>query len=143
MARAGIAAALAAGMAATGALGTAVAPARADPVGPDRPVCELSRVDRAKASPRLCLSCHDGSVSALAIGWMNMPGSSFGHPVGVSYLDALARDPAGYAGTLPPEVPLVDGKVACTTCHDGAARNPARVVELPGGANLCLACHRK
>jgi hypothetical protein len=38
-----------------------------------------------------------------------------------------------------PDVPLVDGKVACTSCHDGASPHPKRAVD---PANLCAACHR-
>jgi predicted CXXCH cytochrome family protein len=115
--------------------------ARADPMR-EPSVCALYRVDRARASSRECVSCHDGSIST-PVFRMNMPGKDFGHPVGVEYQAAWTRDPGGYSGALPREVPLVDGKVACTSCHDGAARNPSRIVELRRGRDLCTACHRK
>jgi hypothetical protein len=63
------------------------------------------------------------------------------HPVAVDYAAAAARRPDSYEppGRIPAAVPLVDGKVECTTCHDGRSASAHRVVEY---ATLCTACHR-
>jgi predicted CXXCH cytochrome family protein len=69
-------------------------------------------------------------------------GASFGpsHPVEVDYSGARARAPERYVPEtmLPPDVPLVDGKVACTSCHDGAATTRGKAI---APARLCFACH--
>jgi predicted CXXCH cytochrome family protein len=63
------------------------------------------------------------------------------HPVGIDYAAAASSDPERFASIsqLPPEVALVDGKVECTSCHDGAS---SRRFKLAGGKELCLGCHR-
>jgi predicted CXXCH cytochrome family protein len=63
------------------------------------------------------------------------------HPVEVDYGQAAARQPGRYAPpeSLPKDVPLVQGRIECTTCHDPAAPTVMRVVEQP---RLCFACHR-
>jgi len=118
--------------------------ARADPFGPaDEPDdgapdggCELSRADRAHTPARRCASCHDGTVADDAV----TPGRN--HPVGIDYAAARQRQPDQYSAALPPEVPLVDGRIACTTCHDGASQARGRIASPRGVASLCLACHR-
>jgi predicted CXXCH cytochrome family protein len=64
-----------------------------------------------------------------------------GHPVDVDYPSFAAEHPDQYqpASRLPPEVPLVRGRIQCTTCHDGASRDPRWVVEVK---DLCLRCHK-
>lgn len=103
-------------------------------------VCELTRVDRAHTPSARCVACHDGSAGvAMATG---PAGDGHGnHPVEVDYAASAARDPERYvpAAMVRPDVPLVDGKVACTSCHDGASPHPRRAVD---PANLCAACHR-
>ena len=100
--------------------------------------CELARVDRARTPARACLSCHDGSVAASSI-----PAPTLGtsHPVGIDYAAARARAPDRYAAALPADLPLVDGRIACTTCHDGAATDRYRLAR-PATGPLCLACHQ-
>jgi predicted CXXCH cytochrome family protein len=68
-------------------------------------------------------------------------GSGASHPVGIAYAAVAAQQPARYhpPASLPRDVPLVDGRIECTTCHDGALTTPAQVKEQP---QLCLACHR-
>jgi hypothetical protein len=114
-------------MALAAALGAAAA-AR----GGDGAPCELARADRARTSSASCLACHDGAA-----------GRELGpsHPVEVDYGSAAAREPDRYvpAALLRADVPLVDGKVSCTSCHDGASPHAKRAVD-PG--RLCLACHQ-
>ncbi len=104
--------------------------------------CTLPRVDRATTTSHACVACHDGSVGP-DIGFQMRAGGGGGmsHPVTVEYGVAAARSPAQYApaSALPREVPLVNGRVECTSCHDGASAAPKHVVEV---AQLCNACHR-
>ncbi len=103
-------------------------------------VCELQGADRATTSSARCLGCHDGSVAA-AIELDTRPGGiGASHPVEVDYAQAAARQPRRYhpAATLPREVPLVNGKVTCTSCHDGASPDPKHVAI---GSRLCKSCH--
>ncbi len=96
-------------------------------------VCTLAIADRAHTPSSRCLACHDGSAARSL-------GAS--HPVEVSYVAAATTAGAtALPSAPPPELPLVEGRVACTTCHDGRAPLPARTA-LPGDG-LCYACHRK
>lgn len=107
----------------------------------EREPCELSRVHRATTPSRTCMACHDGSAGQ-GIGFQMRPGGhGMSHPVAVEYGLAAAARPGQYqpAGALPVEVPLVRGRVECTSCHDGASKDPKRVVAV---RDLCLACHR-
>ena len=103
--------------------------------------CELSRVDRARTTSLSCMTCHDGSAGKAVPFQMRGDGAGMSHPVEIDYAAAAARQPGKYepASSLPYQVPLVAGKVQCTTCHDGASRDPMRVVEI---RDLCIACHR-
>lgn len=95
------------------------------------------------------MTCHDGSAGPSvpfkprAVRF-KIRGDDRGisHPVEINYAAVAAAHPGQYqpAALLPPEVPLVGGRIECTTCHDGAARGPKRVVAVH---DLCLSCHRK
>jgi len=63
------------------------------------------------------------------------------HPVSIDYDLAAGSHPGAYvpAAALPREIPLVNGRVECTTCHDGASATPKHVVD---EMQLCTACHR-
>ena len=106
--------------------------------------CELARVsDRSKVSSLRCMACHDGSTGAgneFVMGRVGR-GQSMSHPVEVEYGPARMRDGEHYVpeNSLPPDVPLVDGRVACTSCHDPASRLAKHVVD---PVRLCYACHR-
>lgn len=105
-----------------------------------KPVCELERADRASTPSLRCMGCHDGSAGA-SIEFHMAPGANgMSHPVEVDYAGVAARQPDRYhpAQALPREIPLVNGKVACTSCHDGASPDPKRVVAVP---RLCESCH--
>ncbi len=102
--------------------------------------CELDGASRARTPSIRCMACHDGSAGATVSFQMSADGRGMSHPVEVDYGAAVARDPAHYhpQATLPREVPLVNGKVACTSCHDGASPDPTRVAMVP---HLCASCH--
>jgi hypothetical protein len=104
-------------------------------------LCELSRADRARTASVRCMACHDGAVGGAIEFHMGPRGTSMSHPVEMSYEAIAARQPERYEAraALPPEVPLVEGKVACTSCHDGASRDPKHVA-IP--VRLCQSCHR-
>ncbi len=103
--------------------------------------CELERVDRVHTPSLRCVSCHDGSVGPGIEFRMGATAGSMSHPVDVDYFSAYARQPSKYAppGALPKDVPLVEGRVACTSCHDPASTEPNHVSRQ---ATLCDACHR-
>lgn len=85
-----------------------------------------------------CVSCHDGAVldSRKHI-W-----SGFAHPTGDD-----AKIPATMK--IPKDIPLVDGKIACRTCHSphtlaGSGQKHRGAVMLRVNARpseLCVACH--
>lgn len=107
---------------------------------------------------RLCLSCHDGTVSRALhlprIGADMDPAA--GHPVGVQYAVATGLDsgphslrspmsPSGLGGSIDEDL-LVGGRLECTSCHErhqGPGR-PHGVLRLAtAGGRLCLTCHAK
>lgn len=105
--------------------------------GPDRPaLCELERVDRASTPSRFCMSCHDGSV--VAAGGSRRPGE---HPVGLHYASAWARRPFALRGAPAAALVLVEGRVECTTCHDGLSRERFRTALPMARSGLCTSCH--
>ena len=104
-------------------------------------VCEMRLADRARADSRRCVACHDGSV---ARGVGARPHDAQGdHPVDVDYGRAFARRPGALRspGALPPSLPLVGGKVACTTCHDAGSSERGKPAVTMRGSALCFACH--
>jgi hypothetical protein len=123
------------------ALAAAALAASAGARATDGGACELSRVERGMASSRSCLACHDGSTGPAIAYQMSPDGRGMSHPVEIDYQRAAAARPGQYQAitALPPEVPLVAGRIECTTCHDGASHDPKRVVAV---RNLCTVCHR-
>ena len=120
----------------------------------------------------MCMSCHDGSNIFSLTKYTKYPGGSeanpdfvgpkynlldgsyyssglhFTHPVNFTYDDALAtmdgalRMPA----TILNKLPLFDGKVQCSSCHDphvpaSIRRYFLRTTESNG--ILCISCHDK
>ncbi len=92
--------------------------------------------DPVAARGKICLSCHDGSVGdSRHRVWLE-----HGHRTGV-------EPPAGMR--VPPNLPLLDGKVACRTCHSahgpGAGQgdmSAAVLLRVPNQASeLCISCH--
>lgn len=112
---------------------------------------------------KLCLSCHDGTVSVgltISNGQIATSGAmsaantlgtnlSSGHPVGMipvndgQLVSSLFYNPGS---TRDPDVKLSSGKVECTTCHDPHVPGNDPVVQMflarsNSGGVLCLACH--
>jgi predicted CXXCH cytochrome family protein len=109
---------------------------------PERTRCELPFVARDQADPTSCAGCHSNGGRELPR-YFEMSPRGFGHPVGIDYAAVQRRTPADF---LPPEqlpaaVPLVGGRVACTSCHDASSALPHHTV-LGAERDLCLACHR-
>lgn len=106
--------------------------------------CTLEAADRAHTPSHGCIACHDGTAgplvsSSFRSGWRGHGGA---HPVDVYYGDAWTEDARHFVPEpmIPSDVPLVDGRVACTSCHDGASPFPRHVVD---PVRLCQACHVK
>jgi predicted CXXCH cytochrome family protein len=101
------------------AIAVALAPGPAEPT-------PTSGKERATTPVAVCLECHGDMAH--------------GHPTEIRYSDAVLENrELARPETLPPQLPLVDGKVACTTCHDGASTEK-KYLALPQ-RQLCLACH--
>jgi predicted CXXCH cytochrome family protein len=82
--------------------------------------------ERASTPAATCLECHEGHAG--------------GHRIDIDYAAAAAENPRlAPLERLPPEVPLVDGRVSCTSCHDGASTIGALLALPP--KQLCLSCH--
>jgi hypothetical protein len=129
---------------AAAALALGAAPGEKGHGAPARPggsVCELRGADRATTPSVRCMACHDGGAGQPIEFPMGGDQDSMSHPVDVDYAATAARHPDRYASpaALPREVPLVQGKVSCTSCHDGASPDP-RHVAIP--ERLCQSCHR-
>lgn len=68
------------------------------------------------AVPQLCLQCHPSRVA---------PGE---HRIDVAPTNAV-----------PAALPLINGQISCTTCHDAHLATPGKTrLALP---QLCVACH--
>lgn len=123
--------------------------------------------DQPEGISKLCLSCHDGTVAVDSFG--ARAGANFiaarstrnlgidlrdDHPIAFTYDAALVTaDAAGGSNQLVipasarevvPGVPLYDGKVECSTCHNAHNNtNGAFLRQSNAGSALCLRCHIK
>jgi predicted CXXCH cytochrome family protein len=90
--------------------------------------CGLDTADRQTATVDSCSACHQ----------------SDGHPVGMHYASvAQEGNPAALRplSQLVPQIVLdSEGRISCTTCHDGASTRPHKTA-LDSRKMLCLACH--
>ncbi|RIK63280.1 MAG: hypothetical protein DCC65_16295 [Planctomycetota bacterium] len=85
----------------------------------------------------MCLSCHDASV----VDSRDRVWQHHGHQTGIA-------PPPGM--TIPPHLPLVDGKVACRTCHsahtggrfDADFRTAVFLRMQNVASELCISCHQ-
>ena len=108
---------------------------------------------------KLCLSCHDGSLAAIAGSSMDFGNDlSTSHPISFVYDSALAiadpslKDPGDNStlgGSIDDDL-LPDHKVQCTSCHDvhttGVGTHFLRGYDFFdgfGGGELCRMCHSK
>ncbi len=102
-------------------------------------------------SPNLCLSCHDGLLATgftspcvgrrqVELSQLRPPAS----PESAGHLFAFADSSAGAPSTIAPrDLPVVDHRVSCTTCHDPhSSQQEFMLRKDPEAGELCLACHR-
>ena len=109
---------------------------------------------------KLCLSCHDGSLAAIAGSDMDFGSDlSTSHPISFVYDSALAladtdlKDPGDNStlgGTIDGDLLDTAHKVQCTSCHDvhtsGVGDHFLRGYDFFdgfGGGELCRMCHSK
>ena len=104
----------------------------------------------ADGDSRGCLSCHDGTIApdVGAMGKARDAASHGPHPLGVVY-----RTNPIHAGTidrhvsftpvaqLDARIRLVDGQVACASCHSPYASEAKELVMSNRRSSLCLSCH--
>ncbi len=110
---------------------------------------------------KLCLSCHDGSLtlgmfkgsagagSAMVAGLVNTATS---HPISFDYAAVAlvdgdindAGDNSGFGSTITLDLLDGDGKVQCTSCHDPHNNDNGSLLIYDNAASaLCTACHAK
>ena len=101
--------------------------------------CQLSQIDRATTQSSTCMACHDGSAGPTIA--FDMATGGMSHPVAVDYASVVAKYPDTYVPpvALPAGVLLVNGRVECTSCHDGSLTTRNHVVD---EMQLCYGCHR-
>ena len=104
--------------------------------------CEMRSADRRSTSSQRCLTCHDGTTGA-GISFALGGGTGRGdHPVDVGYERSRARDRRlRPSAELPPSLPLVNGRIACTTCHAPESTEPGHTAMPMRLSAMCLACH--
>jgi predicted CXXCH cytochrome family protein len=117
-------------------------------------LCELTRVDGATTNSFTCIACHDGTIGPAAHGRGSADaedrfglaaasgGEEQGHPTQVDYERSRVRLSGLTAvAMLPRSIPLPEGKVSCTSCHNGASTEPFHTSMSMRGSALCFACH--
>jgi predicted CXXCH cytochrome family protein len=104
----------------------------------------------ADGDSRLCLSCHDGTVARSVGAGAEAPGhiTLSSHPVGIDYcINPIHRGLTDHtvSFTAPSQldlrIRLVDGQVACASCHNLYNAEPGRLVISNLRSRLCLSCH--
>lgn len=99
-----------------------------------------------------CITCHDGTVARAVYYKVKTPaeaavGSSLtvggSHPVGMDYTKYVNNRSYVAYYSLPQNMVLMDGKVACISCHDMLNKTPAYLAVDLNSSNLCFSCHRK
>jgi predicted CXXCH cytochrome family protein len=104
--------------------------------------CEMRSADRRATSSRRCLTCHDGTTAPGALGPAGSASGLGDHPVDVDYEVSRGRGQLLRPATeLPPSLPLVNGKVACTTCHAPDSPEPGHTAVTMRRSTMCFACH--
>lgn len=121
---------------------------------PERRALQDQDVQLSAAS-LMCLSCHNGTVApdvftgVHSMTWSDRSGVRpqrarlVSHPVGTRYPDGAPKYASTGAVTAA-GLPLPDGRIQCTTCHDphNTQRHPGMLVTSNERSRLCLACHR-
>lgn len=93
-----------------------------------------------------CLTCHSKLEGVLNIaytngGIMQHGGGGGSHPIGKVYKEAATY--GGYKSfeTVNPLIELPDGKIGCTSCHEGYSQYHGKLVIEMVGSQLCMECH--
>lgn len=121
---------------------------------PERRALQDQNVQLSAAS-LMCLSCHNGTVApdvftgVHSMTWSDRSGVRpqrarlVSHPVGTRYPDGAPKYASSGAVTAV-GLPLPDGRIQCTTCHDphNTQRHSGMLVTSNERSRLCLACHR-
>jgi len=111
-------------------------------------------------SSRLCLACHDGTVALGALG--NPPAGATNdlattfltgranlgtdltddHPISFPYDSALSADDPQIVSPSAIDLPLENGDLQCTSCHDAHERDIAPFLrKTTQNGDLCITCH--
>jgi predicted CXXCH cytochrome family protein len=110
---------------------------------------DYSKKELIDDNSRECLSCHDGTLSSApgtqlrGLSWEHSKNIGLSHPIGVDYESVYLSKPREYH---PPErldsrIILVNGKIACETCHNHYSRFKKHLVMENTRSRLCLSCH--
>jgi len=99
--------------------------------------CMLRWALRDGSDQASCIGCHDSSPGRLK----RHAGAN--HEIGVAYQEASAHSALHLrpAAELPAGIVLMGGRLACTTCHDGASKTRGKVAAFGKRPSLCVACH--
>jgi len=108
------------------------------------PVEHYGMMVDSDSSSENCISCHDGSVAHIVSFCRVTCDFSTSHSILKSYPPrGKAREYAGAAEVQAKGIRLVQGKVACLSCHDLRKPGPQHLVMSNVGSALCLTCHIK
>ena len=91
------------------------------------------------ASPRMCYSCHNGSV----VDSRDMFGKGYNHP---TIHDKKRKGSMERGDDVPDGFPLIDGRLYCGSCHtphyrDGIEKQNHWLRKYTSGGTLCKECH--
>lgn len=94
----------------------------------------------------LCLTCHDGVLASMSKPMSIGPDLSNDHPVSITYDSHLAAKDKKLAhpNDLPDTLPLFNGKIECSTCHNVHAPSGTKwLLRMSNSrSRMCLACHK-
>jgi len=110
---------------------------------------DYSKKELIDDNSRECLSCHDGTLSTAAgtqvrgLSWEHNKNIGLSHPIGVDYESVYMNKSGEYVSPelLDPRIILVNGKIACETCHNHYSNIKKHLVMDNFKSRLCLACH--
>jgi hypothetical protein len=127
-----------------------IARIRTENLAKDDSIWTLGLTDSSRVlddNSRECIACHErkGEHASSDLNDRNHPGMSAisaTHAIGTDYISANAtRANLRKAYELPPGMTLVNGRIACITCHN--LLNPQRfsLAVDTTKTSLCFACH--
>lgn len=99
-----------------------------------------------------CITCHDGTLASAVnykvktadqAGVKSFDAIAGSHPVGMDYTRFGNSKQFVPYYRLPQNMVLMDGRVACITCHDMLSSNKAYLAVDLNGSGLCFTCHNK